>query len=101
MAQWASTHKAAGICDRCGFRYKLKELRNLVVKFKRTNIKVCPSCWEADHPQLHLGEMAFAEPIALRDPRSDRNDWAQTRAQLVTVYSVASTGTVGIVEVAT
>lgn len=31
-------------CDRCGFRYKLKELKPLVIRGKHTNIFVCPPC---------------------------------------------------------
>mgnify|MGYP006410201977 CR=1 FL=1 len=29
-------------CDRCGQRYKLKQLKELVIRTKKTNILVCP-----------------------------------------------------------
>ena len=58
-------------CDRCGFRYKLKQLRRLVIKTKNVNILVCPSCWEPDQPQLQLGMYPVDDPQALRNPRPD------------------------------
>ena len=53
--RFASGKWAISQCDRCGFRYKLKELRSLVIKTKNVNILVCPTCWEPDQPQLQLG----------------------------------------------
>ena len=38
---FASNDKAIAECDICGFRYKLKELRNIIKKGKDTNIKAC------------------------------------------------------------
>jgi hypothetical protein len=58
-------------CDRCGFRYKLKELQKLVIKGEIVNIKVCPECWEPDQPQLMLGEFPVEDPQAVREPRPD------------------------------
>jgi len=58
-------------CDRCGQRYKLKELRKLVVKQQIKNIKVCPSCWDPDQPQLQLGMYPVNDPQAVREPRPD------------------------------
>jgi hypothetical protein len=58
-------------CDRCGQRYKLKELRKLVVKQQIKNIKVCPSCWDPDQPQLSLGLYPVDDPQAVRNPRPD------------------------------
>ena len=60
-------------CDRCGFRFKLKQLKELVIKTKKVNILVCPSCWEKDHPQLQLGMYPIADPQAVRNPRPDRS----------------------------
>jgi len=60
-------------CDRCSFRYKLTELKKLVIKGKITAIKVCPECWEADQPQLHLGEFPVNDPQAVREPRRDNS----------------------------
>jgi hypothetical protein len=58
-------------CDRCGQRYKLKELRKLTIKTKQVSIKVCPECWEPDQPQLSLGMYPVNDPQALRNPRPD------------------------------
>ena len=58
-------------CDRCGQRYKLKELKKLVVKQQIKNIKVCPSCWDPDQPQLSLGLYPVDDPQAVREPRPD------------------------------
>ena len=43
--RFASGKRAIAQCDRCGFRYKLKQLKKLVIKTKNVNILVCPSCW--------------------------------------------------------
>jgi hypothetical protein len=58
-------------CDRCGQRYKLKELKKLTIKTKQVSIKVCPECWEQDHPQLKLGMYPVYDPQAVREPRPD------------------------------
>jgi hypothetical protein len=71
--KYASGKKAIAECDRCGFRYKLKELREIVIKTKNTNILVCPTCWEPDQPQLQLGMYPVDDPQALRNPRRDNS----------------------------
>jgi hypothetical protein len=58
-------------CDLCGFRYKLSELRPLVVKGVVTNILACPTDWDPDHPQLMLGLFPVQDPMAIRNPRPD------------------------------
>lgn len=65
--------RAISECDRCGFRFKLKQLKSLVIKTKNVNIMVCPQCWEKDHPQLQLGMYPVDDPQALRNPRPDRS----------------------------
>lgn len=72
---FASGKWAIAECDRCGFRYKLKELKRLVIKTKNVNILVCPTCWEPDQPQLQLGMYPVDDPQALRDPRRDNSYW--------------------------
>ena len=71
--RFASGKNAISECDRCGFRYKLKELKKLTIKTKQVNIKVCKTCWEQDHPQLQLGMYPVDDPQALRDPRPDKS----------------------------
>ena len=72
MANKFSSGKfAIAECDRCGQRYKLKELQKLVVKQQIKNILVCPECWEPDQPQLSLGMYPVDDPQAVRNPRPD------------------------------
>lgn len=71
--RFASGKHAISECDRCGFRYKLTELRSLVVKTKNVNILVCRTCWEPDQPQLQLGMYPVDDPQALRNPRPDNS----------------------------
>ncbi len=73
--RFASGKRAIAECDRCGFRYKLKQLRSLTIKTKNTNILVCPTCWEPDQPQLQLGMYPVDDPQALRNPRPDNSYW--------------------------
>ena len=69
--KYASAKNSIAQCDRCGFRYKLKQLRRLVIKTKNVNILVCPECWEPDQPQLSLGLYPVNDPQAVREPRPD------------------------------
>ena len=69
--KYASGKHAIAECDRCGERYKLKELKKLVIKTKQVNILVCPECWDPDQPQLHLGMYPINDPQAIREPRPD------------------------------
>jgi hypothetical protein len=69
--RFASGKNAIAICDRCGFRFKLTELRTEIVKTKRYQVLVCSSCWDPDHPQLQLGMYPVDDPQALRNPRRD------------------------------
>lgn len=69
--QFASGKYAISQCDRCNFRYKLKELRTQTVKTKPYKIKVCRNCWDPDHPQLQLGMYPVNDPQAVREPRPD------------------------------
>jgi hypothetical protein len=69
--KYASGKFAIAECDVCGFRYKLKELKPLVIKTKTTNILACPTCWDPDHPQLQIGMYPVEDPWAIRNPRPD------------------------------
>ena len=71
--KFSSGKNAIAECDRCGFRYKLAELKPLTIKTKVTNIIVCPSCWEPDQPQLQLGMYPVNDPQAVRNPRPDNS----------------------------
>ena len=71
--RFASGKHTIAACDICGFRFKLKELRELVVKTKKVNMLACAACWTPDHPQLQLGMYPVEDPQAVRNPRPDRN----------------------------
>ena len=55
MAGFAVGRKAYGYCDRCGFRYDQIDLRGETLRGKPVNNKVCPTCWDDDHPQNFVG----------------------------------------------
>jgi hypothetical protein len=71
--RFSSGKNSIAECDRCGFRYKLKELKKLTIKTKQVTIKVCHTCWEPDQPQLQLGMYPVQDPQAVREPRRDNS----------------------------
>lgn len=68
---YSSGKFAISECDRCGQQFKLKKLKTEIIKTKRYELKVCPECWDPDHPQLLLGMYPVEDPQALRGPRRD------------------------------
>jgi len=68
---FASEQNAIGICDRCGWEYPLKDLRKERINLNISNVRVCPECWDEDHPQNRLGRRTYSDAQALRDPRVD------------------------------
>ena len=76
--KFASAKNSIAQCDRCGFRFKLKQLKTLVIKTKNVNILVCPECWEPDQPQLSLGLYPVNDPQAVRNPRPDSPSYYQS-----------------------
>jgi hypothetical protein len=69
--RFASGRIAIAECDRCGGQYKLKQLREEVIKQRKYQLLVCPECWDPDQPQLMLGTFPVDDPQALRNPRKD------------------------------
>jgi hypothetical protein len=69
--RFASGKKAIAECDRCGQQYKLKQLKTEIIKQRKYELLVCPTCWDPDQPQLMLGTFPVDDPQALRDPRRD------------------------------
>ena len=76
-SKFSSGKFAIAQCDRCNFRFKLSQLKRLVIKTKNVNILVCQECWEPDQPQLQLGMYPVNDPQAVRDPRPD-NSYTQS-----------------------
>ena len=72
-SKFASGKNALSECDRCGQRYKLTALKELIVRTRKTNVMVCPTCWEADHPQNMQGMYPVQDPQAIRNPRTDKS----------------------------
>lgn len=69
--RFSSGKNSIAQCDICGFRYKLRQLKGLIVKTKHINMLVCPECWSPDHPQLQLGMYPVYDPQGVRNPRPD------------------------------
>ena len=69
--RFSSGKNSVAMCDRCGARFKLTELRKEVQKTKTYNLLVCGSCWDPDQPQLQLGMYPVDDPQAVRNPRND------------------------------
>lgn len=98
---YARGKKALGICDRCGFTFKLKELREEIVKGRRTNLRVCSECLDPDHPQLRLGDVIVRDPQALKNARPDSGEYAASRAVIVPLRGVRARAEVTVPEVST
>ncbi len=89
-SKYASGKHSIAECDRCAFRYKLKELKTLTIKTKNVKIKVCPSCWEPDQPQLSLGLYPVNDPQAVREPRPDVSYQQSGYSGLQTLFNSGS-----------
>ena len=64
---YASAKFARALCDRCGFEYKLLDLKK-----EWNNLKTCPNCFETKHPQLEP-KPAISDPEALYEPRPNND----------------------------
>ena len=62
---------ALGLCDRCGFSFKLNQLHVEIWDERPNGLLVCSTCLDQDHPQLQLGRMKGDDPQSLLDPRPD------------------------------
>ena len=71
--KFASGKHTIAECDRCGFRFKRTELKELTVRTKPTDMQVCPECWEPDHPQNMQGMYPVTDPQAVSNPRVDKS----------------------------
>ena len=92
--RFSSGKYAIAQCDRCNFRYMLKELKKQVLKTKLYSIKVCPTCWDPDQPQLSLGLYPVNDPQAVREPRPDNSYQVSGTSglQILATNSVAPDG---------
>ena len=77
---YASGKFAIGLCDRCGFEYKLHTLKK-----EWNGLKTCPECYEPKHPQLEP-HTAPADPQAIYQPRPN-TDKEVGEGYVVIVYN--------------
>jgi hypothetical protein len=68
MTAFAAGSRAIALCDRCGFQYRLVELKK-----EWNGLKTCIECWEVKHPQLDP-RYPPTEPQALWEPRPSRKE---------------------------
>ena len=73
------------------FSINYETLKDLIVKGTNTNIKACQECWNADHPQLKLGEFPVDDPQAIRDPRPDQKFRRMQELIVVEIFIGAGT----------
>ena len=71
---YAQGKKALGQCDRCGFSYKLNNLKYEIVDSKRNGLRVCNECFDVDQPQLKLGDIDTSDNESLYNPRVDTGE---------------------------
>jgi hypothetical protein len=74
---YSSGKYAYGICDRTGFRYKIKDLVFEVENGVRTGLRVGYDVVDQDHPQNFLGRLKIDDTQSLLDARPDRSEPAQ------------------------
>jgi len=104
MGEFASSKNTIAECDICGFQYKLRKLRRLVIKNVETDLKACEECWNPSQPQLMLGMFPVHDPQAVRDPRPDYAGYPESRAYLqpaTEMGPLVGTGFIGQVTVTT
>ena len=89
---YALGKKALGDCDRCGFTYKLNDLKYEIEDGIRNGLRVCDDCLDIDHPQLKIGEVDTADNQSLFNPRPDRGEKSST--EYYGFNPVSSTGLV-------
>ncbi len=70
---FATGKHAYGFCERCGFRCNLGDLKSEQYKGADKRNRVCPDCWDEDHPQLFVGTFKIDDPQALQRPAPDIN----------------------------
>ena len=88
--RFSSGKNAIAECDRCGFRFKLHELRKEIIKTKNYNLLVCQTCWDPDQPQLQLGMYPVDDPQGVRDPRPDLSYYQSGNTGLQVVLTNSS-----------
>lgn len=60
-----------GICDRCGLRYPLKDLKFEYELGKNTGLRTCYYCNDPSHPQLDTRNLRTDDKQSVPDSRGD------------------------------
>ena len=72
--------EAHGVCDFCGFRYLLKDLRPQQQwagsKLQTYPYLVCRKCWDVPQPQLK-SIVIPADPLPVYNPRPEQYDYVE------------------------
>lgn len=103
MSTFARGKLALGLCDRCGLTYPLRELRAEKDTGHSRHNRVCPECFDPDHPQNFLYRVQTNDRISLKDPRPD--SYVGSRGEFgwmpvggpISMQSTAEVGTVTII----
>jgi hypothetical protein len=68
-----------GICDRCGQRYALKDLKFEYLLGRNTGLRVCRSCLDPSHPQLDTRNVKTNDKQSVKNSRSDTAELEASR----------------------
>lgn len=68
-----------GICDRCGLRFRLNQLKFEFVMGRNTGLRVCPKCLDPSHPQLDTRNVRTDDKQSVPNSRSDAPELAEER----------------------
>ena len=68
-----------GLCDRCGQRYHLKDLKEEDILGRLTGITVCKQCYDKSHPQLDTRGVRTDDKQSVPNAQSDMGELADSR----------------------
>lgn len=68
-----------GLCDRCGQRYHLKDLKEEFLLGRPTGVVVCKQCHDESHPQLDTRNVRTSDKQTVPDAQSDAGELAESR----------------------
>ena len=68
-----------GICDGCGLRYRLKDLKHENVMGRPTGMRKCRACYDPSHPQLDTRGIRTDDRQSVHDSRSDAAELEASR----------------------
>ena len=68
-----------GLCDRCGQRFPLKDLKFEYLLGRNTGVRVCRKCIDPSHPQLDTRGVRTDDKQYVKDSRSDSGELPEER----------------------